>query len=99
MPADRDYPATVAEVLDPGMKFDRAALAAARAFAAARPYRQAAAPREQSVRALCEALSAAYGIRAVRPDSLQGIEAALREAFTAKGPTLIEVREDARFLA
>jgi 5-guanidino-2-oxopentanoate decarboxylase len=44
-------------------------------------------------------LAAAYGIRAVRPDSLKGIEAALREAFTAKGPTLIEVREDSEYLA
>ncbi|GAB2175164.1 5-guanidino-2-oxopentanoate decarboxylase [Dongia sp. agr-C8] len=45
-----------------------------------------------------QTLAAAYGIRAVRPDSLEGIEAALREAFTAKGPTLIEVREDSPFL-
>ena len=63
MPADRNYPATVAEILDPQMKFDRAALAAVRAFAAARPYRQIAARREQLVRALCAALAAAYGIR------------------------------------
>jgi 5-guanidino-2-oxopentanoate decarboxylase len=45
-----------------------------------------------------QTLAAAYGIRAVRPDSLKGIEAALREAFAAKGPTLIEVREDSAFL-
>jgi 5-guanidino-2-oxopentanoate decarboxylase len=45
-----------------------------------------------------QTLAAAYGIRAVRPDSLEGIEAALREAFTANGPTLIEVREDSAFL-
>jgi 5-guanidino-2-oxopentanoate decarboxylase len=44
-------------------------------------------------------LAQAYGIRAVRPDSLPAIEAALREAFTADGPTLIEVREDSVFLA
>ena len=44
-------------------------------------------------------LAAAYGIRAVRPDSLEGIEAALREAFNASGPTLIEVREDSPFLS
>ena len=66
MPADRDYPATVAEVLDPEMKFDRAALAAVRAFAAARPYRQTNERREQLVRELCAALAAAYGIRAPR---------------------------------
>jgi 5-guanidino-2-oxopentanoate decarboxylase len=46
-----------------------------------------------------QTLAQAYGVRAVRPDSLQGIEAALREALTAKGPTLIEVREDAAYLA
>ena len=46
-----------------------------------------------------QTLAAAYGIRTVRPDSLKGIEAALGEAFTAKGPTLIEVREDSAFLA
>jgi 5-guanidino-2-oxopentanoate decarboxylase len=46
-----------------------------------------------------QTLAAAYGIRAVRPDSLKGIEAALREAFKANGPTLIEVREDSAFLA
>jgi 5-guanidino-2-oxopentanoate decarboxylase len=46
-----------------------------------------------------QALAKAYGIRAVRPDSLKGIEAALHEAFQAPGPTLIEVREDAPFLA
>jgi 5-guanidino-2-oxopentanoate decarboxylase len=45
-----------------------------------------------------QALAKAYGIRAVRPDSLKGIEDALTEAFQAKGPTLIEVREDAPFL-
>jgi 5-guanidino-2-oxopentanoate decarboxylase len=45
-----------------------------------------------------QTLAQAYGIRAVRPDSLKGIEAALREAFTANGPTLIEVREDSAFL-
>ena len=46
-----------------------------------------------------QTLAQAYGIRSVRPDSLNGIEAALREAFQANGPTLIEVREDSAFLA
>jgi len=46
-----------------------------------------------------QTLAQAYGIRSVRPDSLAGVEAALREAFQAKGPTLIEVREDSAFLA
>jgi hypothetical protein len=62
MPAERNYPRSVAEVLDPQMKFNRAALAAVRAFAASRPYRQNAQRREQLVRELCEALSAAYEI-------------------------------------
>jgi len=46
-----------------------------------------------------QTLAQAYGIRSVRPDSLKGIETALREAFQAKGPTLIEVHEDSAFLA
>ncbi len=46
-----------------------------------------------------QTLAKAYGVRAVRPDSLKGSRAALCEAFTAKGPTLIEVREDSAFLA
>lgn len=46
-----------------------------------------------------QTLAQAYGIRAVRPDSLKGIEAALKEALAAKGPTLIEVREDSAFLS
>jgi 5-guanidino-2-oxopentanoate decarboxylase len=44
-------------------------------------------------------LAKAYGIAAVRPDSLKGLEDALRAALTAKGPTLIEVREDSAFLS
>ena len=66
MPSRRDYPATVAEVLDPQMKFDGAALAAVRAFADARPYRRTAARREELVRELCAALAAAYGIATPR---------------------------------
>jgi 5-guanidino-2-oxopentanoate decarboxylase len=46
-----------------------------------------------------QTLAQAYGIRTVRPDSLKGIETALREAFAANGPTLIEVREDSVFLS
>jgi 5-guanidino-2-oxopentanoate decarboxylase len=44
-----------------------------------------------------QALARAYGMKAVRPDSLGGIETALREALLAEGPTLIEVREDSAF--
>lgn len=62
MPGRRDYPASVAEVRDPAMTFNRTALAAVRAFAAARPYRQTPERREQLVRDLCAELSVAYGI-------------------------------------
>jgi 5-guanidino-2-oxopentanoate decarboxylase len=44
------------------------------------------------------ALARAFGAEAVRPESLAALEAAIRGAFSAKGPTLIEVREDAPFL-
>jgi thiamine pyrophosphate-dependent acetolactate synthase large subunit-like protein len=44
------------------------------------------------------ALARAFGAEAVRPDSLPALQAAIGEAFAAKGPTLIEVREDAPFL-
>jgi hypothetical protein len=62
----RNYPRSVAEVLDPEMKFNRTALVAVRAFAAGRPYRQPPARREQLVRTLCAALATAYGIRTPR---------------------------------
>ncbi len=45
------------------------------------------------------ALARALGAHAARPDSLAGLTGAIREAFDAGGPTLIEVREDADFIA
>lgn len=45
------------------------------------------------------ALAEAFGCKAVRPDSLAGITAAIQAAFKADGPTLIEIRENAAFLA
>jgi len=45
-----------------------------------------------------QALARAFGAEAVRPDGLKALEGAIRDAFSAKGPTLIEVREDAPFL-
>jgi 5-guanidino-2-oxopentanoate decarboxylase len=45
------------------------------------------------------ALARAFGAEAVRPDSLPALQAAIGAAFSAKGPTLIEVREDAPFLS
>jgi thiamine pyrophosphate-dependent acetolactate synthase large subunit-like protein len=46
-----------------------------------------------------QALAKAFGCRAVRPDSLASLQAAVRTAVVADGPTLIEVREDAGYLA
>ncbi len=45
------------------------------------------------------ALARAFGAEAVRPDSLAALQAAITAAFSAGGPTLIEVREDAPFLS
>jgi len=45
------------------------------------------------------ALAEAFGCKAVRPDSLAGITQAIRDAFTADGPTLIEIHENSAFLA
>jgi len=44
-------------------------------------------------------LARAFGSRAVRPASLPRLKSALRAAFAADGPTLIELREDAAFLS
>ncbi len=43
-------------------------------------------------------LAEAFGARALRAESLEHFQAALREGFAAAGPTLIEVRQDAPFL-
>lgn len=45
------------------------------------------------------ALARAFGARAERPGSLPALQDALERAFAADGPTLIEVREDAPYLA
>jgi 5-guanidino-2-oxopentanoate decarboxylase len=45
------------------------------------------------------ALAEAFGCRAVRPDSLSGLTQAIKDAFRAEGPTLIEVHENAAYLA
>jgi 5-guanidino-2-oxopentanoate decarboxylase len=45
------------------------------------------------------ALAEAFGCKAVRPDSLSGITAAIQAAFKANGPTLIEIHEESAFLA
>ncbi|HET6157287.1 MAG TPA: 5-guanidino-2-oxopentanoate decarboxylase [Dongiaceae bacterium] len=45
------------------------------------------------------ALARAFGAEAVRPDSLPALQNAISAAFSAEGPTLIEIREDAPFLS
>jgi 5-guanidino-2-oxopentanoate decarboxylase len=45
-----------------------------------------------------QTLATSFGARAVRPDSLDALKEAIRQAFKADGPTLIEVREDSKFL-
>lgn len=45
------------------------------------------------------ALAEAFGCRLARPDSLAAFAEALKAAFAADGPTLIELEEDAPFLA
>jgi len=45
------------------------------------------------------ALARAFGADAVRTESLAGLSGAIERAFSADGPTLIEVREDAPYLS
>ncbi|MGH6890786.1 MAG: thiamine pyrophosphate-dependent enzyme [Dongiaceae bacterium] len=45
------------------------------------------------------ALARAFEAHAVQPDGLRALQDAIRAAFSADGPTLIEVREDAPFLS
>ena len=45
------------------------------------------------------ALARAFGAEAVRPDSLAALKHAISAAFSADGPTLIEVREDEPYLS
>ena len=59
---DRDYPATVTEVLDDGARFKPAALRALREFCRSRPWRGSAGA-EEKFRTLNRALAAAYGMR------------------------------------
>jgi hypothetical protein len=62
MPYRRNYPATVAEVLDPAVKFKPATIQAVRAFARRRPWRGSIAARKEKFRRLNRDLAAAYGI-------------------------------------
>ncbi|MFM9845302.1 MAG: 5-guanidino-2-oxopentanoate decarboxylase [Dongiaceae bacterium] len=45
------------------------------------------------------ALGKSFGCRAVRPANLKALKQEIGQAFGSEGPTLIEVREDADFLA
>ena len=62
MPSRRNYPATVAEILDPAVTFKPAALRAVRAFARGKPWRGSVAARKEKLRRLNRDLAAAYGI-------------------------------------
>jgi hypothetical protein len=74
MTTRRNYPATVAEVLDPAMTFKPAALRAVRAFARSKPWRGSIARRKDKFRRLNRELAHAYGIPAPRL-VFDGIEA------------------------
>lgn len=58
----RDYPATVAEVIDQNMKFRPDALRAVHRFARTKPWRGSYTERRARFEALIRDLSAAYGI-------------------------------------
>lgn len=62
MPYRANYPATVAEVLDPGLKYKPAALRAVRAFARSKPWGGAVPERKAKFHRLNRELAAAYGI-------------------------------------
>jgi hypothetical protein len=62
MPYRRNYPRSVAEVLDDRMTFRPAALRAVRAFARSKPWRGTFAERWDKFMALRQALSEAYGV-------------------------------------
>jgi hypothetical protein len=62
MSNSNQYPATVAEILDDNMTFNRAALAALRAFKASRPWRGSLDERHRKFRMLHHALCIAYRI-------------------------------------
>ncbi|WP_250523496.1 MULTISPECIES: 5-guanidino-2-oxopentanoate decarboxylase [unclassified Caballeronia] len=44
------------------------------------------------------ALAKAFGCRAAEPESLKEIQVAIREAMDADGPTLVRIRQDAKYL-
>lgn len=58
----RNYPQTVAEVLDDQMTFRPAVLRAVRAFAKSKPWRGTLEEQRQKIRGLYAALAAAYGL-------------------------------------
>jgi hypothetical protein len=60
MPYRANYPATVAEVLNPDAKYRRATLAAVRAYARAKPWRGSQAERKAKAERLLAALAASY---------------------------------------
>lgn len=65
MPYRRNYPATVAEVLDMGIKYKPAALRAVRRFARSKPWRGTMGERQRKFRRLHAALCDVYGVHPV----------------------------------
>jgi hypothetical protein len=63
---NRDYPKTVAEVIDDRMRFKPAVLTALRAFKASHPWRGSFEQRHEKFRKLYADLSAAYNIKPPR---------------------------------
>lgn len=60
MPYSRNYPATVAEVMEPPVRFKSATIEAVRAFAHSRPWRGSFSRRRQKFEALHAELSRIY---------------------------------------
>jgi hypothetical protein len=85
MPYRRNYPATVAEVLDPTLKFKATALAAVRAFARSKPWRGSIAARKEKFLALNRELAAAYGIPEPRL-VFAGVEACVSSGASSYRP-------------
>jgi hypothetical protein len=77
-----NYPATVAEVLDPAMKFVPAALVAVREFRRSKPWRGTVAERRAKFVRLNQALALAYGIP--RPSlDFRGVEAGVHSGHSS----------------
>ena len=72
MPYRANYPATVAEVLDPALQFNPAVLRAVRAFARSKPWCGTLGRRRKKFRQCLADLATAYGIPEPRLDFIGG---------------------------